>query len=137
MSKHSIHIILLTTLTVLVSCSAGTLRPTDLRCEWMTGPRVVDVATPRLGWVNEPGRGAKDERQTAYQILVASSEALLEEGKADFWDSGKVVSEESVLVPYGGKTLPSGADCYWKVRVWNAKDKPSRWSETGISTASC
>ena len=131
MSKHSIHIILLTTLTVLVSCSAGTLRPTDLRCEWMTGPRVVDVATPRLGWVNEPGRGAKDERQTAYQILVASSEALLEEGKADFWDSGKVVSEESVLVPYGGKTLPSGADCYWKVRVWNAKDKPSRWSETG------
>ena len=30
------------------------------------------------------------DRQTAYQILVASTEQDLKEGEADLWDSGKI-----------------------------------------------
>lgn len=131
MKKRCIHIVVLAMIPALLSCSMRTLRPVDLRCEWMTDPRVVDAATVRLGWINETSLRVKDVRQTAYQVLVASSEKLLEEGKADLWDSGKVASDESVLVPYAGRPLSSGADCYWKVRVWNDEGKPSRWSETG------
>jgi len=68
----------------------------------------------------------RGQRQSAYQILVASSEALLKNDKGDLWDSGKVVSEQSVLVEYIGKPLESWKQCHWKVRVWTlTSDLPS------------
>ena len=51
----------------------------------MTDPRVVDVAEPRLSWINEVEKNVRNEVQTAYRILVASSEDLLEEGNVDMW----------------------------------------------------
>ena len=82
----------------LASCRPGTIIPQDLKCEWMTDPRVVDVAEPRLSWINEVEKNLRNEVQTAYRILVASSEDLLEEGNVDMWDSGKVCSDQSILV---------------------------------------
>ena len=35
------------------------------------------------------------------------------------WDSGRVESANSVLVPYAGKPLPTGAAAFWKVQVWD------------------
>ena len=130
MKRLIIRVVSLSAICLLASCAKGVLIPQDLKCEWMTDPRVVDVTEPGLSWINESGRGVKGEYQTAYQILVASSEELLEEGKADMWDSGKTVSDRSVLITYEGRPLVSGEDCFWKVRVWNSADKPSRWSET-------
>ncbi len=108
------------------------LRVTDLRVEHMTNPAVVDAAQPRFSWVNEPkDERVRDERQTAYRIVVASSEDGLRRGRYDLWDSGRVMSDRSVLVPYGGRPLASGQDCYWRVQTWNAQGKPSKWSATG------
>lgn len=129
MKFQLLTIAFLTALCTFASCSKGRLMPSDLKCEYMTDPRVVDVTAPNLSWINQIGRHVRNESQSAYQILVASSKDLLEEGKADLWDSGKVLSGQSTLVTYGGKDLPSGADCFWKVRVWNAEGKASSWSD--------
>ena len=101
-----------------------------LRCESRVNPLGIDATTPRLSWQLD-----SDERsatQTAYQILVASSEAKLAEGKADLWDSGKVTSDTSVLLPYAGKPLASHTECFWKVRVWGKDGKASGWSKTAL-----
>jgi len=65
----------------------------------------------------------------AYQILVATDARKLSVGKADLWDSGKVVTERSIQIPYTGKELVSRQKCFWKVRVWDANDVPSAWSK--------
>ena len=50
------------------ACGAGV---DDLRCEYLREPLGVDSRQPRLSWIiNSDRRG---ERQTAYQVLVAST----------------------------------------------------------------
>lgn len=100
----------------------------DLRCEFRVDPLGIEAAQPRLSWVLESSAGARDQRQHAYRILVASSPLLLSQGKADLWDSGKVTSGEQNNISYLGKRLESEQTCYWKVRVWDNADVP-RWSE--------
>ena len=54
------------------------LRAAKLRCEYQENPLGVDVPRPRLSWAlvsDEPG-----QRQTAYRIVVASSEEHLADG---------------------------------------------------------
>ena len=104
----------------------------DLRCEYRVDPLGVAVAQPRLSWiVTSRQRG---QAQTAYRILVARSERLLDTGTGDLWDSGIVPSDQSAQVLYQGKTLPSNTPCFWKVRVWDKGDKPSSWSRTASWT---
>ena len=72
----------------------------NLTCEYRTNPLGIDVTAPRLSWKLVGDQAGL--RQAAYRILAASTPALLAEGKADLWDSGRVESDASVLVPYGG-----------------------------------
>jgi len=95
----------------------GPLPPKNLRCEYLSNPLGIDVRQPRFAWVLD--HTARGQRQTAYQILVATQPGLLDQEKGDQWDSGKVVSEDSTQVVYGGKPLESGAAYYWKVRTWD------------------
>jgi alpha-L-rhamnosidase len=123
-------LILLSSISVLLlaSGSAGAnIALTNLRCEYRTNPLGVETLQPRLGWViTSKERGM---RQSAYQVLVASSAELLKKNRGDLWDSGKVHSDESVQVVYGGTAPASGQACFWKVRVWNQTDKVSAWSK--------
>ena len=112
---------------VSVWSASGALRPTQLRCEDAVNPVGVDTIQPHLSWILESRQ--RNQSQTAYQVLVATTPALLKVGQADLWDSGRVVSPESVHVAYGGSPLTSRQRCYWKVRVWDASGKPSTWSE--------
>lgn len=108
----------------------GEIKPVSLTCEHRIGPSVVEGETPRLSWVNEAlPTGIKGERQSAYSLAVASSRENLRKGKFDVWDSGKVLSADSYLVPYGGPELKSGQDYWWMVKVWNDRDIASQWSE--------
>ena len=91
--------------------------PVQLKCEYAVNPLGIDVAQPRFNWVLSSSR--RGQMQSAYQILVASSEENLSQNIADLWDSGKVVSEQSVNVIYKGSALKSGQKCWWKVRCWN------------------
>ncbi|MEI7902313.1 MAG: alpha-L-rhamnosidase N-terminal domain-containing protein, partial [bacterium] len=104
---------------------------TNLRCEYRENPLGIDVLRPRLSWKLETGKletrnskletGIRGIRQSAYQVVVASSEALLKKDKGDLWDSGKVVSDQSIQVEYAGKPLMSRQQCFWKVKVWVSK----------------
>ncbi len=67
--------------------------------------------------------------QKAYQIAVASSRESLLAGKYDVWNSGVVNSTESLLIPFGGKSLKPGERYFWKVQVWNQKNQSSGWSK--------
>ncbi|MFC5406093.1 family 78 glycoside hydrolase catalytic domain [Cohnella soli] len=99
------------------------------RVENSSNPYLVDRLKPIFGWGFESDR--RNVRQSAYQIIVASSESLLEPGKADVWDSGKAESNINAGVDYGGIPLQSAKRYYWKVRVWDAEDQPTSFSETG------
>ena len=95
------------------------ITPLELKCEYLVDPLGIDV-TPRFSWILESSQ--RGEMQTAYQILVASSEEKLRNDIADKWDSKKVLSDQSVNVAYEGTSLVSAEKCYWKVRVWDKDD---------------
>ena len=124
-TNRLLTLILLFILTVFVSF--GNIKPTKLTCEYLEKPSVVDVSRPRLAWVNIPGEGERGQRQTAWQIRVATSEKRLEQ--ADLWDSKKVFNEQCNRVEYAGTPLLSRMDCWWQVRVWDKNGLASDWSK--------
>jgi alpha-L-rhamnosidase len=95
-------------LAALNCFAASALQATDLRCEYGRNPLAVDETQPRLSWVVAAGKNQRGVIQTAFQVLVASSPELLKAEQGDLWDSGKVSSDQSVHVVYGGKGLASG-----------------------------
>jgi alpha-L-rhamnosidase len=118
---------------VITAAHAGTgqtpksvLSPTFLRCEYLNDPVGIDATQPRLMWELE-GKG-RNQRQTAYHILVATSPRLLNETDADLWNSQKVTSDETAHVRYAGKELKSAQQIFWQVRVWDGDGQPSDWS---------
>ncbi|MGD2095733.1 MAG: family 78 glycoside hydrolase catalytic domain [Phycisphaerales bacterium] len=103
--------------------------PTDLRCEYLVNPLGIDVKKPRLSWkLKATNPQQLGQAQSAYHILVASSEELLAQDRGDLWDSGEINSDQSNLVIYRGLPLPSGTQCYWKVRVRDNNGILSDWS---------
>jgi alpha-L-rhamnosidase len=123
---------LLAAIALPISCVTVTATDlTDLRCEYRVNPLGIDAAQPRMSWVMVEGHSKPEirgQRQTAYQVLVASSEKLLEKDQGDQWDSGKVPSNQSLQIEYGGQPLASQQRYHWKVRVWDASGKVTAWS---------
>ena len=99
----------------------------ELRCEDLKNPTGVDAVHPRLSWLLDSS--GYDQTQKAYQILVASSPKALAANQGDWWDSGKISSDQSIQVSYAGKPLTSRAQCFWKVRVWDQAGQVSAWSQ--------
>ena len=131
MKKYNTFLWVLVGLTCLSglqpSWAGSGLIPHALRCEYRVNPQGIDEWHPRLGWqLRAEGRGKK---QSAYRILVASREELLNPGQADLWDSDEVFSDRSIQIEYQGKPLQSFIDCYWRVQVWDETGTPSPWSE--------
>lgn len=116
-------------LSLLVSTVArAEVQVAKLRCEYLVNPLGIDVLKPRLSWTLDSSERA--QKQTAYQMLVASSPELLAKDQGDLWDSGRVASEQSVHVEYAGRPLTSHQACWWKVRAWDKNEQPSAWSPT-------
>ena len=121
----------LTAFALVFPAMAG-LTPVDLRCDYAVNPLGVDSQNPRLFWELESKK--RGQSQSAYQILVASSEKHLARDDGDLWDSGKVASDETIQIPYAGQELKSFQKVFWKVRAWNVDGKVSAWSETAAWT---
>jgi alpha-L-rhamnosidase len=94
----------------------------SLRCEHKVDPLGIDVVRPRLSWqLRSDARGVV---QSAYQLEVTRDGRKV-------WDTGKVLSDRSVLVPYGGPALESSRRYTWRVRAWDGAGKASAWSAPG------
>jgi len=87
-----------------------------LKTENGINPLGIGALHPRFRWLLKSNERAQGQR--AYQVLVAGSLETLQANVGDKWDSGKVISDNSVEIPYNGGPLASGEKCYWKVRVW-------------------
>ena len=102
-------------------------RVADLKTEYSVDPLDIDTAAPRLSW-----RIASDERgqrQTASEILVASSAEILAADQGDLWNSGKIAGDRTTFIPYAGTTLAPAQRVFWKIRSWDRDGKPSAWSK--------
>lgn len=103
--------------------------PVNLRCEYLGDPIGIDVLRPRLAWrLDATDASQRGQRQSAYQIVVASNRESLESDDPDLWDTGEVESSRSTHIEYQGKPLEAGDVCYWKVRVWDQSGTQSDWS---------
>ena len=114
------------------------LRPERLRCEYLTDPLGIDVLHPRLSWTLTAHQ--RGQRQTAYQILVASTAPRLLARQADVWESGRVPTSQSAHVVYGGPPLRSAHRYWWALRVWDRDDRATpftspAWWEMGLLRA--
>jgi alpha-L-rhamnosidase len=112
------------------SCSDdknGAIMPVELTCDYSINPIGIDHKNPSLSWILKSE--VRNQKQTAYRILVAGSEEKLNGNIGDLWDSEKVNSDRSVHVGYDGRALQSGKRYWWKVCAWDKEGKVSVWSK--------
>lgn len=113
----------------MVLADGSSLKPANLRCEYLVEPIGIDSAKPRLSWtLLSTDADARGLAQSAYQILVASTAEALAKETGNVWDSGRVTSSQSNQIEYAGAQLASRQRVYWKLRVWDQKEQPSEWS---------
>jgi len=114
-------------LLILILTSCG-LRP-GLRIDGMWCNDQVDPVgiegIPVFRWtLSSPVSGVE---ATYYEIVLEQENDL----KNFEWSSGKMPVGESVEVLYSGPDLEPATGYEWKVRVWDAGGKASRWSREG------
>ncbi|WP_299130796.1 sulfatase, partial [uncultured Winogradskyella sp.] len=102
--------------------------PTDLTVELIREPskdvKIFDLK-PEFGWTVPLGA----KYQGAYQILVASNKADIDNNNGNVWDSRRVASIKSTDVEYEGKPLEIGKTYYWKVRIWDEANRLVDYAE--------
>ncbi len=90
-------------------------------------PSTIESEQPLFSWIiNAEGF---NKSQSAYHLLVASSEEKLNEYDADLWDSNKEESSKSAFVKYKGEPLEPLNTYYWQVKIWDESGNASNWSE--------
>ncbi|WP_116453610.1 glycoside hydrolase family 78 protein [Blastococcus litoris] len=90
-------------------------------------PLGIGETAPRLSWVTRTD--LPDWRQAAYELEIAREDG-------EVWSSGRVVSAESVLVPWGAAPLTSRERRSVRVRVWgDGAAQPSAWSDDVVVEA--
>jgi len=109
------------------SMTRAELRLVELRTEYLRNPVGIDVGKPRLSWKIESDQ--RNVRQVAYEIQARSSVDASGDRLVPVWQSGKVETDQSVLIPFSGEALESRQRVYWKVRVWTEDGAVSPWSE--------
>ncbi len=116
--------------SVLSAGFAEALTPHDMMCDLLAKPGWVPVpdAQPQFSWCFKDGQPG--DLQSAYQIQVATSTSCFRADKPDLWDSGQVISGQSLFVTYGGQALPTNASVCWRVRVWDRRNNVGPWSQS-------
>ncbi len=96
----------------------------NLLVENSHNPIGLDITMPRFSWQLVSDK--RNVAQTAYEIQVFTDQ----KGKAPVWRSGKIMSAQSVFVPYAGTALQSGKKYKWQVQVWDNVNKTALQSDT-------
>lgn len=114
-------------LFLITLVSNAQISATHLTCEMTENPLAVIQNQPRLSWQLVSTKS--NVSQTAYQILVSSSEEKLKKDEADVWDSRRVNSDKNLQITYNGNPLKNETKYFWKVKIWDQSYKISPWSK--------
>lgn len=100
--------------------------PSGLMVNFIRQPEQVVLAsnTPRFSWI-VPKEAVF---QSAYQLLVASSRATLDNNVGDVWNSKQVRGNASSDLVYSGPALNPGVPYFWKVRIWDTDNRTGDYS---------
>jgi len=116
-------LLVLPTLLLCFLSASSQVSVSHLLTENLADPISVTTQQPRLSWqLSAPDR---NELQTAYEIVVSDAFG----GVSPVWSSGKVASDQSLFIEYGGPALQAGKKYLWRVRVWDNKGRMSGWSK--------
>lgn len=101
--------------------------PSDLIVEFIRNPEAVTLIDSKTeyGWVVPESAGL----QSAYQVLVASSQEKINNNIGDVWDSGQQRTNASSEIEHAGSELIKGNTYFWKVRIWDQDNRLSRYSK--------
>jgi hypothetical protein len=115
------------TLLSPVNKNQGNDPPAGLMVEFIRKPAYVLItdSKPEFTWIVPE----KAVRQTAYQIMLATSPEILERDEADLWNTNKRISSRSSEIEYSGGNLSDNTRYFWKVRIWDQNGDPSKWSD--------
>ena len=105
--------------------SVSMLEVYDLTVEYKTELLGLDHPQPRFSW----------KLKTDVQNTVQAAYRLLLSGGGITWDTGRVESGQSILIPYGGPAFSVRTEYTWKLTVWtNHGEEASASSrfETGL-----
>ncbi len=119
--------VFLSFLFIVLNLSAQNLpAPEGLLCDLLREPSsaVITNKTVKFSWIYPQSK----EPQKAYRILVASTPFLLEEGKADYWDSKWVSDNRSVNIEYQGNKLKDNSVYWWAIKIIAQNDLESAYS---------
>jgi len=128
MNNHKfLQIFFLSAMLSFLSCQNGKQSSIVgmLKTDYTVNLLGTDNSAPLFSWQMQDERTGA--RQTAFQVLVASSSELLQEGKADLWDSGRQTGSLS-KTEYKGSPLQSCTRYYWTVRIWDQNGTESSFA---------
>jgi len=97
----------------------GQVTISHLSVDHVANPIGIGNTVPRFNWQITSGR--RGVKQTAYEIKA------WEEAK-EIWNSGKVLSTQSVGLLYTGSPLAPGKKYAWRIRIWDDQGAASPWS---------
>jgi len=104
------------------------IKVTNLKCENFINPLGIDALHPVLSWQIQSE--IRNFKQSAYRIIVSDNPNKLSAELGNVWDSKKINSSASILIPYKGVPLQSSKRYFWKVMVWDGSGKTTGWSES-------
>ena len=108
---------------LMMACSPS-LEVYDLTCEGLKEPLAIDSMIPHFSW---KVASKTPSAQVAYQLQISHSPERLRKGLCII-DSGRYESSEQVMIPITSLPPVSRLGYWWRVRVWTADGKVSRWS---------
>lgn len=101
------------------------LKVEALKCEYRMNPLGIDIKKPRISWkIQSDQRGTM---QKAYQIQVVVDS---DDFSDLLWDTGIIMSDESIQLEYGGPELKPRTRYFYRVKVWDNFERESLWSDT-------
>lgn len=112
-------------LLAVSAVAVAQLSVTNLRTAGLVSPSGIDPSAPlKVSWILETSK--QNTVQEAYELTLKS-------GSSTVWKSGKVISDNSILVPVGAALKPCTAYT-WTVKAWDNNGQVSKPVSASFST---
>lgn len=99
----------------------------QMKVQNLNKPLGIGTKQPILAYMLS--KNDTENYQSAYRIVVSTSEQKLIKNIGDLWDTGKRESSNNFGILYEGKELTSRQKVFWKVKVWDERNRESDWSD--------